>query len=121
MIDSSFSVGVFLGSLFGVLPALDAHEIGVRAQRIPNAGAEAIGLDQDGHQLAQFGLSGAFRQIVQCLAAALPRAHLERHQAEFVTDILVGDTQFPGDTHKCLVQPIPRFHAHHHQVERIGQ
>ena len=59
-----------LGPLLGQLAPLDAHEVRMRPQRVGNAGAEAVRLDQHGHQLTQLRLSRPLRQVVQRRAAA---------------------------------------------------
>ena len=46
---------------FGFLAAANAHEVGMGSQGIRDAGAEAVGLNQDRHQLAQFRLRRSVR------------------------------------------------------------
>ena len=60
--------------------ALNAHEVGVGAQALRHAGAEAVGLNQHRHQLLQIVHAGAFGQIAQGFDAAFAGLQLQVHE-----------------------------------------
>ena len=98
-----------------------AHEIGVRAQRFAHAGAEAVVLDQDRHQLADFRFAGALRKIAQSIGAPLAGAHFQGHQRHLLAQLRMARLEFAGHVLDRLVQAETGLHRDHQQVERIGQ
>ncbi len=64
------------------------------AQADGDARTEAVGLNEDGHQLLEIVDSGALRQIAQRFHAPLAGLELQTHHAKFFTDFRVRVFQF---------------------------
>ena len=77
--------------LLRFLAAAHAHEVGVGAQGIGDAGAEAVGLNQHGHQFSQLRLAGALGQAAQRFRAPLAGANLQIDQLELIAQVLVDE------------------------------
>src|ERR1700722_7072278 len=75
------------GFLLRHLARLDAHEVGVRAQALRDAGTETVGLNQHRDQLLQIVDPGTLGQVAQRLDAALTGLQLEIHQTELFADL----------------------------------
>src|SRR5579871_6007291 len=74
------------GSLFfGALPAFRAEGVGMNAEGLSHAGAEAIRLNERANERADIVNAGSFDEIPQGLGAGLAGAHLKVHKMELVT------------------------------------
>jgi len=71
------------------LARLNAHEIGVRAQALCDAGTEAVGLDQHRDQLLQIVDTRALSQVAQGFHAALTSACRSRQLIAYCDQLFV--------------------------------
>ena len=106
---------------FSALPALGAQRLGVHAQRLRDAGAELVGLNQHRDERRDIVDAGAVGEIAQRVGARLAGAQLEVDQPQLVGQILVRERQLFADALQRLVEAEARFDADHEQVERVGQ
>src|SRR5580704_12435029 len=79
--------GCFGGLFFGPLTARRAQRVGVNAQSLSHAGAEAIGLDKSAHERANVVDASAVDQIAEGFGARLAGAHLEIDEMKFVAEV----------------------------------
>src|SRR5947209_8478825 len=91
------------------------------AQALAHAGAEAVVLDQDRDQLAEFRFSGAFGKVAQRLTAPLAGAHFESDQRHFLAELRMAGGKLAGNVLNGLVETEAGFDRYHHQVQRIGK
>ena len=113
--------GGFGGLLFGALAAGGAQGIGVNAQGLGDAGAEAVGLDERADQGANVIDAGAVDEIAQGFGAGLAGAHFEVDEMEFVAEIGMGVMQIFADAHQGLIEGESGFDADDGEIESIGQ
>src|SRR5712664_1886260 len=111
----------FSSTLLGFLAAPHSHELRMGAQRIRNAGAEAVGLNEHRHQLSQFRLSGPLRQVVERLRAAFAAADFKVSHLHLLADVGMSFHQLGRYVLHRLVQSETCFHAHHHQIQGVGK
>src|SRR5882762_7072631 len=111
----------FRSLLFGALAALGAERIGVHAERLGNAGTEAVGLDESGDQGANIVNAGADHQIAEGLGARLSGTHLKIDQMKLVAKIGVGIMQIAPDAHHGLIEGESGFDAYHGEIEGVSQ
>src|SRR5579884_3140928 len=113
--------GRFCGLFFGALAALGAQRIGVNAERLGNAGTEAVGLHQHRNQGPNVVNARAVGQVAQSFGAGLSGSHLQVHQAEFFAEFFVRVLQIFTDALHGLIERQSGFDADDSQVEGIGQ
>ena len=106
---------------FGPLPAFRAEGVGMHAQGLGDAGAEAIGLNQCTNQGTDVVNPGSVDQVAEGFGAGLAGAHLEVDQMEFIAEIGMGVVQILAHAHQGLVEGESGFDADDGQVEGIGQ
>src|ERR1700736_4375344 len=111
----------FRSLLFGALAALGAERIGVHAERLGNAGTEAVGLDESGDQGTNIVNAGADHQIAEGLGARLSGTHLKIDQMKLVAKIGVGMMQIAADAHHGLIEGKSGFDAYHCEIEGVRQ
>ncbi|MNV53618.1 hypothetical protein D3C71_1457730 [compost metagenome] len=98
-----------------------AQVVRKHAQRLPDAGAEAVRLGQHGGEGAYFFHAGAQRQVAQRLLARAAGAHFQVGPVQLLRERLALDLDFLGDLGQPGVQPEPRLHAHQHEVGGVGK
>ena len=81
-VGNSILSGALFGLLLGALEPAQPHAVRVHAQRVGQAGAEALGLDQHRDQRAHLGDAGALGERAQRIGGALARARLEVGELE---------------------------------------
>src|SRR3984893_11326456 len=111
----------FRSLLFGALAALGTERVGVHAQRLGNAGTEAVGLDEGGDQGANIVNPGADHQIAEGLGARLSGTHLKIDQMKLVAQIGVGIMQIAADAHHGLIEGESGFDAYDCEIEGVSQ
>ncbi len=86
-----------------------------------DTGAELIGLNEHRAQRGQIVNAGAIGEVAQRIGAAWQGAQLEVHQAQFVREIFVRESQLFADTLQRLIETEARLDADDEQVEGIRQ
>ena len=105
----------------GALAALGPQRLRVDPQRLRDAGAELVGLDQHRDERAEVVDAGAVGEIAQRLGARLAGAQLEVDQPQLVGELGIGERQLGADALQRLVEPEAGFDADHQQVEHVGE
>ena len=115
-LDSGFADGGF-----GAETAARAERIGVDFQRLRQAGAEALALDDHrGERLDVFD-AGAADQLLEGLAALLPGAHLHDYRIEFVREFGIDVLHFFADAKHGLIEREAGAEHDAEQIDGIGQ
>ena len=101
-LDAKGQIVPVLGDLHQVLGELrmiaeDAHEVGVGAQALGDAGSEPVGLNQHRDQLFEIVHPGTLGQVPQSFHAAFAGLQLQIHKPEFFADFRMGVLQFFGN------------------------
>src|SRR5215831_10923634 len=97
--------------LFGALPAFRAEGIGMHAEGLSNARAEAIGLDQCTHKRTDVVNPGAIDQITQGFGARFASAQFEIDEVKFITQIGMRVMEVLADPHECLIKGETSFNT----------
>ena len=74
--------GGFGGLFLGQLPPSRPHRVALDAQGMGDAGAELVGLDEDGGQGAEVGDAGPYPQFVEGLRPRTPHLQMEVRQRQ---------------------------------------
>src|SRR5216683_1210399 len=111
----------FRSLFFGALAPLGAEGVGVHAERLGNAGTEAVGLDESGDQGTNIVNPGADHQIAEGLGARLSGTHLKIDQMKLVAKIGVGIMQIAADAHHGLIEGESGFDAYNCEIEGVSQ
>ena len=106
---------------FGALAALGPQRLGVHAQRLRDARAELVGLNQHRDERAEVVDAGAIGEVAQRLGAGLAGAQLEVDEPQLVGEIRIRERQLAADALQRLIEAEPGFDADDQQVERIGE
>jgi hypothetical protein len=106
--------------LFGALPAFRAEGVGMHAEGLGHAGAEAVCLNQCTNQRADIVNACSLHQIPESLGAGLASSHLEVHEMEFIAEIGVGMVKILTDAHERLIEGESGLNADYGKVESIG-
>ena len=106
---------------FGALPAFRAEGVGMHAESLGDAGAEAVGLNQCTNQGADVVNTGALDQIAERFGAGFAGAHLEIDEMEFVAEIGMSVMQILSDAHEGLIECEAGFDANDGEIEGVGQ
>ena len=93
----------------------------MHAQRLRNAGAEALGLNDHRDEAVHFFHAGAQRQVAQGTLARRTGAQLQVHQAHLVAQHLALVNHVVGHAIERRLGAQPGLHAHRHEVECIGK
>src|ERR1700691_320616 len=109
------------GLLFGPLTAGGAQRVGVHAQSLSHARAEAVGLDERADERANVIDAGAVDEIAEGFSTGLASAHLEIDEVTFVAEIGRGVMQVLADTHQGLVERQSGLDADYGEVKSVGQ
>jgi hypothetical protein len=108
------------GLLFGALAAGGAQGIGMNAESLSDAGAEAVGLNESADQGADVIDTGAINQIAQGLGPGFAGTHFEVDQMEFVAEIGMSVVEILADAHERLIEGESGFDADDGEVESVG-
>src|SRR5271169_4663518 len=106
---------------FGPLPAFRAEGVGMHAEGLGDAGAEAISLNQCTNKRTDIVNPGAVYQITEGLGTGFTGPHLEVHKMELIAEIGVGMAQILAHTRQRLVKRKAGLDANDGEVEGIGQ
>ena len=90
--------------LLGALPPLGARHLGVRAQRLRDAGAEPVGLHQHRHQRPHVVHLRARREVLERLEPRLAGAAFDVDQPQLLGQLGIGDRQLLGALENRLVE-----------------
>ena len=107
------------GLLFGALAAGGAQGIGMNAESLRDAGAEAVGLDEGADQGADVIDTGAVDEIAESFGARLAGAHFEVDEMEFVAEIGMGVMEILADAHESLIEGESGFDADDGEIKSI--
>ena len=107
--------------LFGSLARHGTQVFEVSAQRLPDAGAEALGLDENGHQLLRSSTPARSARLCNASARRLPARISRFRTAKFFADLLVGRPKFLSHLERGLIEPEAGLDTDHHEVERAGE
>ena len=86
------------GGFFCGLPALGSQRLGVHAQRLRDARAELIGLNEHRHQRDDVVDAGARAQVAKRLWPGLSCPQFEVDEPQFLRQFRVSGGQFLTDT-----------------------
>src|SRR5215472_2739972 len=95
------------------LTALSSQIIGMNPQRLSNAGAKPLGLNQHGHQCLDVFQARSATQLAQGFDARLTDSHLQIHKLKFVAELGMRNPQFLGYAHQCLIEAKASLDADH--------
>src|SRR5579871_273700 len=107
--------------LFGALPAFRAEGIGMHAEGLGNAGAEAIGLDQCTHKRTDVVNPSSIDKVAQGFRTRLTGAQFEIDEVEFITQVRVRVVKILANPHECLIKSEAGFDANHGEVKGVGK
>ena len=86
--------GLFLGSL----SSLYTQRVGERAKCLANAGAELVGLDQDGDKRLEVLNARSVCKIAQGVTAAAAHINFQIPEPEFVRQVRMSGVDFIANT-----------------------
>ena len=109
------------GPFLRPLTTFRARHLGMRSQRLRDAGAEPVGLHQHRDERANIVDLGARREILERLDSRLAGAHLGRDEPQLFRERRIRDLQLVARLHDRLVDARACLDAHDHQIERIGK
>src|SRR5262249_54555143 len=89
---------------FGALTTLDTQVVGENAQRLSDASAEAVRLNQHGHQRFDVFKTGTTAKFAKGVEAGLADAHLEVDELEFFAELGVRDADLLRNFHQRLIE-----------------
>src|SRR5262249_5163386 len=101
------------------LLALHTQRVREDPQRLSDAGAELVRLNEDGYQSLHVFTVGPLRQIPECFVAAPAHIDFNVTQLELFREVWMGIAQFRRDPNKSQVQSKSRLHAHNRKIERV--
>ena len=107
--------------LFGQLAPFGAQLIGLHAQRGGDAGAEAFGLDQHGHQGVDILDARAQAQVAQGALLGIAGAQFQRQQMQFLGQHPAFQADLGRYPRQRRIHRQARLHADGHQVECVGK
>src|SRR5688572_6563015 len=109
------------GTFLGGLPALGPGGFGVDAQRLRNAGAELVSLQEHSHECLDVIHLGARGEVLESLRARLTGADLSGDEPKLVSQLRVCQPELVGRLDDRLVQTATGLDADDEEVERIGE
>ena len=77
------------------------------AQRFAHAGSEPVVLNEDSHQLLDFGFAIALGEIAQGIGTAFAGAHFQGDERHIFAQLGMADGQFARDVLNGLIEPQP--------------
>src|SRR5439155_16818281 len=113
--------GSLLGRLLGVLEAFLAQALAMDAERLDQAGAEALGLNNHRGQGADFFQAGAGAELPQGFAGRAAEMNLALDNAQLVGEDRVGGAQLVGHAAEGGGKTQASFQADHQHVEGVGK
>ena len=90
-------------------------------QSLGHAGAEPVGLDEQGHEAVHIIDIRPVRQVSQRGLPRLSSPQLQIQQIQFLAQLRVAQSQFLSDPADGRVQAHAGFHAHDQQIERVRE
>ena len=111
----------FSRALLGILAALGSRRVGVRAQRLGQAGAELVGLDQQRDQRLHVVHFRSRGKVLERLDAWLAGADFRRNQPQLIGERRVADAELVRCLDDRLVQPAACLDADNEEIECVRE